>query len=158
MMGKATDNVLYSKETLQLTAVIDFDFAHIATIADEFFRSLGHGIGRFPDTRDEEDEDSEDLQKAMLHGFPENLPDDSDSVNWTAARLWDGVLRRKGIQRPGTIPSMTLLADLFWLSSALLPFKLCNQVVVENSTSEQLQRRKAMGTKNLQKFLSEYGF
>ncbi|KAI9654791.1 MAG: hypothetical protein M1821_005785 [Bathelium mastoideum] len=153
----SVDNLLYNKATLQVTAVVDFDFAHVATIADEFFRSLGHEIGRFPDTRDG-NEESMELHRAMLQGFPESLPANSDEINWTAARTWDTALRRRDIQRPGTIPDMALLADLYWLSSALFPFKLCNEVVVGNSTSEQLRLRKEIGTEQLRKFLADYGF
>ncbi|KAI9703535.1 MAG: hypothetical protein M1820_005839 [Bogoriella megaspora] len=152
----STDNLLYDKETLRLTAVLDFDFAHVATIGDDFFRSLGHGIGRFPDTR--EDEEINQLHVAMLKGFPGLLPANNDKVNWIAARTWDDALRERNIARPSTIPDITTLADLFWLSSALLPFKLCNEVVVSNSTPEQLRRWKDIVTAQLQKFLSDYGF
>ncbi|KAL9088006.1 MAG: hypothetical protein Q9165_006347 [Trypethelium subeluteriae] len=154
---QATDNLLYDKDTLQLTAVVDFDFAHIATVADEFFRSLGHDIGRFPDVRsDNEEQDA--LRNAMLNGFPKNLPVRSEEVSWTAAKAWDDALRNRDMARPSTIRNITQLADLFWLSSAILPFKLCNEVVVGNSSSEQLLKRKEIGTSQLQKFLEDYGF
>lgn len=153
----ATDNLLYDKATRRITAVLDFDFSHVATIADELFRSLGHGIGRFPDTRNG-DTDLIALHNAMLNGFPNNLPPSNDEVQWHAAKAWDDALYKRSMDRPSTIPGMTKLADLFWLSSQILPFKLCNPVVVGNSTLEQLRQRKEDGEKVLIRFLEENGF
>ena len=44
-LDSAPDNFLYDKDTMRLTALLDFDFSHIATFADEFFRSLCADIG-----------------------------------------------------------------------------------------------------------------
>lgn len=81
----------------------------------------------------------------MLHGFPQPLPPDTDEVDWAAAKAWDDAIKSRNLQRPATIPCMSVVADIFWLSSQILPFKLCNQVVVGNSTEEQLARRKTDG-------------
>lgn len=156
-LNVATDNLLYDKASLRITALIDFDFAHIATVADEFFRSLGHGIGRFPEAM-ESDKELAALHKAMLHGFPEPLPLSNDTVRWRAAKAWNDALRVRGIQRPETIRYISTLSDVFWLSSQILPFKLCNEVVVGNSTREQLLRRKEDGDVQLASFLSSRGF
>ena len=142
---------------MRLTAVLDFDFSHIATVADEFFRSLGHGIGRFPDARDS-DEDTKMLHTAMLEGFPASLPPPTEAVDWTAAKAWDDALRERGVERPSTIPNIAKLADLFWLSSQILPFKLCNPVVVGNSSEEQLRQRRREGESRLVQFLEEQGY
>lgn len=69
----APNNLLYDKNTMHLTALLDFDFAHVATVSDEFFRSLGHGTGRLPGPG-EYDKDKIALRKAMLEGFPDILP------------------------------------------------------------------------------------
>ena len=151
------DNILYDKTNFALSAVIDFDFGHIGTSADDFFRSLGHTIGRFPASRGDEDEVLE-LQKSMLNGFPVSLPPNSDVVEWMAAKTWDDHLRNRSMKRPGTIQKIEGLAELFWLSSALLPFRLCNEVVVSNSTPEQLSERKKIYRVNISKFLDDYGF
>ncbi|KAL8836157.1 MAG: hypothetical protein Q9176_006487 [Flavoplaca citrina] len=63
------DNFLYDIGTMSLTALLDFDFSHIATFADEFLRSLGAGIGQIPSPR--EYEDFLTLRTAMLAGFPD---------------------------------------------------------------------------------------
>ena len=54
---------------MRLTALLDFDFSHIATFADELFRSLGADIGQFPSPR--EPGESLALRTAMLTGFPD---------------------------------------------------------------------------------------
>lgn len=94
----------------------------------------------------------------MLHGFPNPLPPNTDDVDWTAAKAWDDAIQARDLLRPATIPSMEVIADIFWLSSQLLPFKLCNEVVVGNSTAEQLARRRLDGEVLLGKFLGDYGF
>lgn len=153
----AIDNVLYDEITKRLTAVLDFDFSHVATVADEFFRSLGHGIGRFPGA-EEKDEEVVALREAMLHGFPTSLPNDSKEVQWFAAKAWDDALRDEHAERPGTIPNMAVLSDLYSLSAEILPFKLCNEVVVSNSSEEQLRARRADSESHLMDFLGRHGF
>ncbi|PNS20973.1 Acyl-CoA dehydrogenase family member 10 [Sphaceloma murrayae] len=151
----SADNLLYDPATLRLTAVLDFDFAHIGTVADEFFRSLAHGIGRFPDKRD--GEETLPLHLAMLHGFPDPLPVPTDDIQWTAAKAWNDALETRDMWRPSNIPGIAQLSELFWLSSQLLPFKLVNEVVISNSSEEQLQARKHDGEVLLNDFLSEHG-
>lgn len=152
----AIDNILYDRQTKKLTAVLDFDFAHISAPADEFFRSLGHGLGRFPDTRGASP-DELSLQNAMLHGFPSPLPA-SDEVQWAVAKVWDDALRSRKLQRPGSIPNMVQLSDVFWLSSQILPFRLCSDTVVRNSSPEIVAQWKADGLKRLDAFLQDHSF
>jgi len=153
----APDNLLYDKNTMRITAVLDFDFAHVATVADEFFRSLGHGIGRLPGSG-ESDRDKIALRKAMLEGFPNSLPPSCKEVQWVTARAWDDALRDRDVERPSTITNIAALSDLFWLSSEILPFKLCNEVVVGNSSPDQLVERRKDAESQLVKYLGERGF
>ena len=155
-LNLALDNFLYDKSTLRLTALLDFDFAHIATFADEFFRSLGADIGQFPSSRESEEICA--LREAMLTGFPDPLPPSNDEVQWPSAKAWDDALREKGAERPSTIRNIAALSDLFWLSGQILPFKLHNEVVVKNSSQEQLAARKQHGEELLVKFLNDYGY
>ncbi|QIW99938.1 hypothetical protein AMS68_005456 [Peltaster fructicola] len=148
------DNVLYDDSSKQLTAVFGFDFAHVSSIADEFFRSLGYNIGRFPSIRDDEPELIK-LHNAMLTGFPGGLhTTPQDDVDWPVAKAWDDALKERKFECPATITNMAVLADIFWLSSQILPFKLRNEVVVGNSTEEQLRQRKAEGEALLGAFLT----
>ena len=155
-MNQAPDNFLYDASTMRLTALLDFDFSHIATFADEFFRSLGADIGQFPSSR--ESGEPLALRTAMLTGFPDPLPPSNDDVQWPSAKAWDDALRERGAKRPGTIEDIAALSDLFWLSGQILPFKLCNEVVVGNSNQEQLAARKSSGERLLIDFLSDYGY
>ncbi|KAL8913404.1 MAG: hypothetical protein Q9171_001783 [Xanthocarpia ochracea] len=150
------DNFLYDIGTMRLTALLDFDFSHIATFADKFFRSLGAGIGQLPSPR--ESGDFLTLRTAMLAGFPDQLPASNDDVQWPSAKAWDDALRARGAKRPSTIENIAALSDLFWLSGQILPFKLCNEVVVRNSSQEQLAARKKTGEALLINFLSDYGY
>ena len=141
---------------MRLTALLDFDFSHIATFPDEFFRSLGADIGRFASPR--ESGESFALRTAMLTGFPDPLPPSNDDVQWPSAKAWDDALRERGAKRPGTTEDIAALSDLFWLSGQILPFKLCNEVVVRNTSPEQLAARKSSGEGLLISFLSDYGY
>lgn len=141
---------------MRLTALLDFDFSHIATFADEFFRSLGGSIGQFPSPR--ESGEPLLLRKAMLTGFPDPLPPSTDEVQWPSAKAWDDALCERGAKRPGTIADIAPLSDLFWLSGQILPFKLCNEVVVRNSSQEHLAARKKTGEGLLINFLNDYGY
>ena len=141
---------------MRLTALLDFDFSHIATFADEFFRSLGADIGQFPSPRGSGQALA--LRTAMLTGFPDPLPPSNAVVQWPSAKAWDDALRERGAKRPSTITDIAALSDLFWLSGQILPFKLCNEVVVGNSSREQLAERKRSGEELLIKFLDDYGY
>ena len=141
---------------MRLTALLDFDFAHVATYADEFFRSLGADIGQFPGPR--ESGGIVALRTAMLTGFPDELPPSNDDVQWSSAKAWDDALRMRDAKRPSTIKNIAALSDLFWLSGQILPFRLCNEVVVSNSTQEQLAARKRAGEELLSNFLNNYGY
>lgn len=152
----APDNFLYDKDTMRLTALLDFDFSHVASFADEFFRSLCSDIGQFPSSRDSEGLVA--LRNAMLTGFPDPLPQSNDEVQWPSARAWNDALCERNAQKPSSIKDIALLSDMFWLSGQILPFKLCNPIVVKNSSSSQLLTRKKAGEENLIKFLNDYGY
>ena len=143
---------------MRLTALLDFDFSHIATFADEFFRSLGQSIGQLPSARDSGELLA--LREAMLTDFIDfQAPSDGDGeVLWPSAKTWNDALRENGAQRPHTIINIAQLSDLFWLSGQILPFKLCNEVVVSNSNQEQLAARKKSGEELLLDFLNDYGY
>lgn len=143
---------------MRLTALLDFDFSHIATLADEFFRSLCADIGQFPSPR--ESGELLALRKAMLTGFPDPLPptDEEGFVQWPSAKAWDDALCERSAKRPSTIENIAALSDLFWLSGQIFPFRLCNQTVVKNSSQEQLAARRKTGEKLLINFLNDYGY
>lgn len=143
---------------MRLTALLDFDFSHIATFADEFFRSLCADIGQFPSPR--ESRELLALRKAMLTGFADPLPptDKDGSVQWASAKAWDDALCERNAKRPSTIENIAALSDLFWLSGQILPFRLCNQIVVKNSSQEQLSAMRKTGEELLINFLNDYGY
>lgn len=155
-LNRAPDNFLYDKDTMRLTALLDFDFCHVASYADEFFRSLCADIGQFPSPR--ESEESLALRKAMLTGFPDPLPPKTNEVQWPSAKAWDDALCETNAKRPSTIPNIAALSDLFWLSGQILPFRLCNQTVVRNSSQEQLAARRKKSEELLINFLNDYGY
>lgn len=141
---------------MRLTALLDFDFCHIASFADEFFRSLCAYIGQFPSQR--ESGEPLALRKAMLTGFPDPLPPSNNEVDWPSAKAWDDALCEQNAKRPSRIEGIAALSDLFWLSGQILPFRLCNETVVRNSSPEQLAARRKKGEELLIGFLDDYGY
>ncbi|KAF2153428.1 hypothetical protein K461DRAFT_312807 [Myriangium duriaei CBS 260.36] len=152
------DNIHYDPATKRLSAVLDFTFAVVGTPNCQFLRSFNRGIGRVPGPYDECAE-LVSLRKAMLgEGFPEPLPTDTDEVKWSAAKAWHDQLEERDMYKPTNLPGLDQLTGLVWLSEHLLPFKIVNEVVVGNSTEEQLARRKAELEVALDKYLTENGF
>jgi aminoglycoside phosphotransferase (APT) family kinase protein len=88
-------NFLIGPTTLRLTALLDFDFSHIASSADEFSYSvfLIHGIPARPF----EDAEHESIRLAQLDGFvgKDELPANSE-IDWQVARTWDEKLGSLG--------------------------------------------------------------
>ena len=82
------ENILIDPGTLQITGLLDFDFSHIASPADEYFYSFPSFCGLVPGPF--EDEDLQLLRRYQTEGFPitpSAQEATSHSVDWTVARL-----------------------------------------------------------------------
>lgn len=95
------NNFLFDKENYQITALLDFDWAHIGLPADELLRSFHRRYARLPGPYGQ-DPDRPALRHALLHGFPSPLPAASRSVQWKTAEMWDSQLAEAGANRPSS--------------------------------------------------------
>ena len=141
---------------MRLIVLLDFNFSHIATFADEFFRFLNADIDQLSSSR--ESEDFFTLRTVMLAGFPDQLPPSNDDVQWLSVKAWNDALRARSVKRLNTIENIAALFDLFWFSNQILSFKLCNEVVVRNSSQKQLAARKKTDEELLISFLCDYDY
>lgn len=125
---------------MQVTALLDFDFSYIATVADEFMGfsfgniSGGHLPGPF------ENLSQQNLRKAMLTGnFKPFLDANDPEIQWDIANAWQEALTRSNAARPCTISNFEEIRDIYWLQDRLSPFELDSPVMRKRKTSEQLK-------------------
>lgn len=155
-MPVATNNLLFDPETIRLTAIIDFDWAHVAGRADEFCRSFGGEMGCQFSGPYNDDAEQLSLRQAFLIGFPHPLPV-SETVPWAIAKAWDGKLAHVGAQRPATIHGLPAISGLYWLSEQISPFILTNEMVMQRFTKEELETYRDKTAHLIQKYLGSYG-
>lgn len=148
--------MLYDKDSMRLTGLIDFDFAHNGTFADEFFRSLPRQWGQLAAPRGLSDAAA--LHKAMLEGFPDPLPANTEDINWVVAKEWDDALQKHTTKSPKSLKNMKTIANLFWFSGEIAIFLLVQDHIVKQAEKETLSRWRARSEAALAQFLEDYGF
>jgi hypothetical protein len=153
----ATDNLLFNPETLQTTAILDFDWSYVGSIADESLRSFSDLSGKIPGPF-HKDPGMSALRIGLLQGFSDPLPPSESSVSWEVAKAWDDELEWRDVQRPRTIKGMDALSGVFWLSQQICPFLLCDPTVLKYRTSLQEDRDREEAGKILITYLEMNGF
>ncbi|TDZ19140.1 hypothetical protein Cob_v007914 [Colletotrichum orbiculare MAFF 240422] len=141
-----TNNLLFDPSTLQVTALLDFDFSYVGTAADEFMGfSFGNICGGTLPGPYESAADQLALRQLMLSGFCETPPAgwESPETQWDLAEEWDRQLARAGAARPSTISLFEEIANIYWLQDKVSPFQLDNPMMRKHMTEEQqLKARK----------------
>lgn len=153
----ATNNILFDANTLQVTALLDFDFSYVATAAEEFFGfSFGNiSGGKLPGPF--ETGANLSLRKAMLFGFKTSfLNADASEIQWDVAEAWDKELVRACAAKPATIPHFEDIADIYWLQDEISPFELDSPVMRRRKTAEQLRRIRNETEEMIVKFLDRF--
>ncbi|KAK2026322.1 hypothetical protein LX32DRAFT_674841 [Colletotrichum zoysiae] len=153
-----TNNLLFDPNTLRVTALLDFDFSYVGTVADEF---LGFSFGNIcggalPGPYESASRLA--LRQAMLHGFSETPPEvDPSEVQWGIAEAWDKELARAGAARPCTISCFEEIANIYWLQGTVSPFELDNPMMRKRMTAEQLKETRAKTEDLIVRFLGRQG-
>ncbi|KAK9427749.1 kinase-like domain-containing protein [Lipomyces doorenjongii] len=153
-------NILIDPTTLHLTALLDFDFSHIASPADEFFYSfsLVHGILTGPF----EEAEMELLRAAQLHGFakigelPSSASGDDSPVDWEVAKIWDEELTSAGVKKPSNITGIEELAELYWFCIDVCPPFFEMPRWLARRTPEQQKKAKNGAKACLVKYLNRW--
>jgi len=153
--------LLFDPVSSRITALLDFDFSYVGTVAEEFlgFSFSGMYGGQLPGPDSEPFELL--IREAMLAGFPESLPtfDSEESTRqWKLAKVWNVELARSGAARPQTIENFDKIADIYWLADNLSPFDLENVSLRQQRTENQLRARREEIARTVGKFLSDAGF
>ncbi|KAF6788131.1 hypothetical protein CSOJ01_15101 [Colletotrichum sojae] len=153
-----TNNLLFDPITRRVTALLDFDFSYIGTVADEFMGfSFGNiSGGTLPGLYEGASQLA--LRDAMLTGFPGTARVvDSSEVQWDLAETWDRELARAGAARPCTIPLFEQIADVYWLQDKISPFELDNPMMRKRLTAEQLEEARSRTKDLILRFLGPLG-
>ncbi|KAF8859192.1 hypothetical protein BDZ45DRAFT_725477 [Acephala macrosclerotiorum] len=140
------ENILIDPETLQLTAPLDFDFSHIASLGDEYFYSFAsfHSIVASPFEGEQET-----LRQAQLNGFEDfKTPKSQEEVDWNQAKMWHSALKIASVGSPADIEGIEELAASYWF---LLDW-------LKRKTPEQQEELKNEAELNLDKYLKRWGF
>ena len=152
-------NLLFDTDTYRLTAVLDFDFSHIASPADEYFYSLDGIHGLVPPPMLEDSITA--LRKCLLHGF-DAVPADSrpeGMVNWDTAVLRDEAFRLAGVLRPvDMMPGIERLSELYWFIQNISPGLFFLPRVRARLTPEKAEMRRNAVKEDLELTLKNWGF
>ena len=153
------ENILINPPTLQITGLLDFDFSHIASPADEYFYSFPSFCGLVPGPF--EDEDLQLLRRYQTEGFP-SAPSTqeatSESVDWEVARLWQAALEKHHVASPKDIDNIAELADIYWfLLDVCPPFFNLPRWLARKTDEQKLAAKKAIG-ENLDSHLRRWDY
>ncbi|KAI5865344.1 hypothetical protein GGS23DRAFT_618394 [Durotheca rogersii] len=153
-----TFNMLFNPSSNRVTALLDFDFSHVTSPADEYFYSLRTFgallIGPF------EDGDEGLLRTCLLEGFGGKVPSEPDGkgrANWTVAVMMDEERHRAGPLRPADIiHGRGELAALYWfLEDVSLPYFFMSRWV-ESRKPEDIDNIHRSISKSLDRYLARW--
>jgi hypothetical protein len=104
-------NVLVGSDS-RLTALLDYEFAFVGTILDEYTLSFPRLFGILGGPWD--GEELERLRNYRLSGSPTELsiPDTRSHVDWELASMFDAALKLAGAQKPQNLHVRTLTQHL----------------------------------------------
>ena len=151
-------NMLFDPETNKLTALIDYDFSHVASQADEFFYSLDrlHGLLTPPNTGDP---DIDALRQYRLEGFDSTVTEKTPShVDWKLAVMLDEELARAGAERPQSLAGVDQLSSLYWFIQDVSPPIFFLPRWKNKATPEMKAKMKGATMAQLEAYLGGWGY
>jgi hypothetical protein len=145
-------NLLVSSDG-SLTALLDYEFAFVGTVLDEFTLSFPrlHGILGGPWDGGELDK----LRNYQLSGFPTELPisETRGQVDWELAGMFDAALQLAGAQKPQDFACAGTYSALIWFYQDVCPPYLMMPRWLARKTSEEITIHRDQVAKNLDLYL-----
>ncbi|KAJ5593541.1 hypothetical protein N7537_010445 [Penicillium hordei] len=138
----APSNLLFDASSGRITALIDYELSCITHPSYEFFRSFDGFGGRIRGCSVIEGRKEMSLDEAMLHGFPDPLPDCKDGdefEEWELAKAWEDELERTGCKRPIMMPGIDKVANVYALLRSILPWRVTNADIVARQSDEVIR-------------------
>ncbi|KAI8167012.1 hypothetical protein K4K49_011180 [Colletotrichum sp. SAR 10_70] len=152
------NNILFDEATNKLTALLDYDFGHIGSQADEYFYSFPsiHGLLIPPFTGNPEEEH---LRNCLLNGFTKvDVQRKSDSIDWMTAIMRDEEFTKAGVERPADIRGINDLSAVYWFIQNISPPMFFLERWRAKATPERIEMIKREARNNLEKNLDLWGY
>jgi hypothetical protein len=150
-------NLLVSSDG-SLTALLDYEFAFVGTILDEYTLSFPrlHGILGRPWDGGELDK----LRNYQLSGFPTELPtsETRGQVDWELAGMFNAALQLAGAQKPQDFACADTYSALIWFYQDVCPPYLMMPRWLARKTSEEITSHKDRVARNLDLYLKMWGY
>lgn len=150
-------NMLFDPSSNRVTALLDFDFSHVASPADEYFYSFKTFGALLAGPFEEGDEGL--LRTCLLEGFDGKVPLESNGkgrVNWTVAVMMDEESQAAGLLRPADIDGCGELAALHWFLEDVSPPYFYMSRWVANMKPEDIDDTHQSIGKNLDRYLARW--
>ncbi|KAK7696691.1 hypothetical protein SLS64_014308 [Diaporthe eres] len=152
---RTTNNMLLDKETNRITAILDFDFASVSHLFDEFtsmsLSDIGGNVG----------DDDTGITRAILSGDfttpPAGLHEES-TKEWELSKTWNTVLKESTALAPSQIEGVDEICDLMRLQRLLCPYQLRGASALEGLDDEKIDELRSKAEANLLAWLGKHGF
>jgi hypothetical protein len=160
-------NLLFDKVSLELTAVLDWDFAHIALPISEIFHSLAD-FHAFLGPKSSKNDEGALLRMSVLTAFPNPLPeiaadptakrvpDEPGQIRWKLAQDFDNCLTEAGVAKPSNIPGAAEWADIWWLTQNVCQWFFLQLRELEKLGVEKTAKRRQEADKQVDRQLKEW--
>lgn len=177
-------NLLFCRANNSLSAVLDFDLAHIGAPISEYLFYFWDLDGLLPGSSDDP---IDSPRNYILKGFPSlekgvDYPEGFELRNkteaasssaavssqaaaaatgeykWKLARAWDNALSDVGAKKPSTIDKAGDIADIWWFSQDLCEAYWFMDTFLEKKSPEKLEELKAESASKLERYLAQWGF
>jgi hypothetical protein len=142
---------------MTITALLDFDFAHIASPIDEYLYSFqllssilvgAHAKG-----------DMGKLQRYLLTGERRaRFPPNNRTIDWNVAVTWNEAIKAAGGIRPSDVEGADVLAELKWLMEDIRPPYFAMPRWLAKRTSEEIETQRKKVEADLEKRLKRLGY
>jgi hypothetical protein len=162
-------NCLFDRETLDMTALIDWHFAHPAAPISEFLHSF-QDFHALLESNCNLENDEILLQKYQLTSFPAALPvarmivnsqpepGESASIDWPKAKRFDDALSQAGVSKPSGIDGAERISGLWWFTQDICPWWFLQYRRIENLGPEKVTEMRGSADSRLGAQLKEWGF
>jgi len=151
--------MLFDIESNRLTALLDFDFSHVATLADEYFysmASLGHLIlGPLENGVEQR------LVNCLLGRWKESLPaagEDMGWVPWEIMQMLSEEFARAGVLRPQDIKGIGELAAVKWFLEDVFPPYFASPKWLQKRTPEKIESIRMDKETKIRGYLTRWGY
>ncbi|KAG8156813.1 hypothetical protein KVR01_013418 [Diaporthe batatas] len=148
-------NMLFDRETKQVTAILDFDFASVSHPFEEFISmSFTHTGGNLGD-------EGTAISRAILSGDFTSAPpelDEKSAKEWAIAKTWNTVLMESAALAPSQIEGVKEINDLMQFQMLLCPYQLCSDSALEGLDDETRDKMREQAEADLVEWLEKHGY